>query len=215
MAAECRSCRTRHNPALGITAQVVNQMLSRPASLQARRNIFRISRQRSPVAGLVKDVLGVEPPRQGAQCFKRPRRQVDDPVLSTLRVLRCEADDPLAHVELFPTQAENLSLPQPLIVGYEQDGTENALGSLKVLLESLFRDHDPTDVGLTDKLKWVAREIATSDRVVQDAAKQGYLAIQATRRRSGLPAGLLREPCVSVRVDVLERKPGCAAGAQV
>src|SRR5713226_8336936 len=31
-----------------------NQMASRPTSLQARRNIFRISHQRSPVAGLVK-----------------------------------------------------------------------------------------------------------------------------------------------------------------
>src|SRR5712692_8876331 len=35
------------------------------------------------------------------------------------------------------------------------------------------------------------------------------------RRRSCLPAGLLREPCVSVRVDVLEGELGCAAAAQV
>ncbi len=119
---------------------------------------------------------------QSAQCFKRPRRQVDDPVLSPFRVLRREADDPLAQVELFPTQAENLSLPQPVIVGHEQDGTKDALGSLEELLESLFRHHDPTDVGLTEKLnsvEWVAREIAASDRVVQDAAKQGYLTIQS------------------------------------
>src|SRR6266851_386773 len=50
-----------------------------------------------------EDVLGIKSPRQGAQCFKRPARQIDDPVLSALRVLRCEADDALANVELLPT----------------------------------------------------------------------------------------------------------------
>jgi hypothetical protein len=44
-----------------------------------------------------------------------------------------------------------------VIVGHEQDGTEDALGSLQELLEDLFRDHDPTDVGLTEKLDSVER----------------------------------------------------------